>query len=188
MQKALRPLWFLLALIVLFESWVWHKFITFSYFLVRLLPFEAFKRGVRRVIDALPPWATLVVFAVPLAVVEPMKLVAVYFLTHGHFVLGVLGFIALKFIAFALIAFMFELCRDKLLQLKWFVKVYEWIVWGEAWAHRLIDPYKTRVKQMIADARLALAPAKAWLRERLGAGRGPVTRYVRALRMRWRRS
>ena len=187
MQKALRPLWFLLAVIFLFEAWVWHRVVAFGHWLVQLLPFRAFKRGVARLIALLPPWAALIVFGAPVLVVEPLKFVALYFIAHGYLFLGILGFIALKFIAFAIIAFMFELCRDKLLQMPWFVKVYQWVLWAEHWAHALLDPYKARVKQALADARALLAPVFARARALLGNGRGPVSRYARALRMKWRR-
>ena len=187
MQKLLRPFWFFLAIVFLVEAWLWHHAVRLGHWLVRLLPYEAFKRAVKRFIDLLPPWATLIVFVVPIAVVEPLKLVAVYFLTHGYVLLGILGFIALKIIAFALIAFMFELCRDKLLQMGWFVKLYLWFVAAEHWAHALMDPYKARIKLWMAQARARLAPFFARVRARFGGGNGALAIQIRAVRLWWRR-
>ena len=187
MQRLLRPFWFFLAVLFLIEAWLWHHAVRLGHGLVRLVPYEAFKRAVQRFIDVLPPWATLIVFVVPIAVVEPLKLVAVYFLTHGYLVLGILGFIALKIVAFALIAFMFELCRDKLLEMRWFVKLYQWFVAAERWAHGLLDPFKVRIKTGLAQTRARLAPLLARLRGYFGGGSGAFATHIRAVRLWWRR-
>jgi hypothetical protein len=45
-------------------------------------------RSFRRSIKRLGPYQSLLVLAVPLAIVEPLKLIAVYFVGEGHFVAG----------------------------------------------------------------------------------------------------
>ena len=39
-----------------------------------------------------------------------------------------------------------DLTRDKLLQLAWFRRLYDWVIWLLAKAHALTDPVKRRVK------------------------------------------
>ena len=188
MRKILRPLWFTLAVIFLAEAWLWHRLVALGHWLVRLLPFEPFKRAVARFIAILPPWATLIVFVLPILIIEPFKLVAIYFLTHGHLLLGILGFIAAKIVAFAIIAFLFELCRDKLMQMAWFRRFYALFVRATDWAHNLVDPYKAAIKIWLAPVKARVAAFKGRLRAAFAGGKGPVASHIRALRLRLRRS
>ena len=182
MRKISRPFWFALAIVFLAEAWLWRRIVEFGYWLVGLLPLIAFKRAVARLIGLLPPWATLVVFVLPILIIEPFKLVAIYFLTHGHVFLGILGFVAAKIVAFAIIAFLFELCRDKLMQMAWFRKVYALFVRVNDWAHHLIDPYKTAIRTWVQPVKAWLAFAKARLAAAFSGGNGPMSRKIRALR------
>ena len=45
-------------------------------------------RSFRRSLKRLGPYQSLLVLAVPLAIVEPLKLIAVYSVGEGHFVAG----------------------------------------------------------------------------------------------------
>ena len=182
MRQMSRPLWFALAIVFLAEAWLWHRLVDLGHWLVRLLPFDAFKRAVARLIALLPPWATLVVFVLPILVIEPFKLVAIYFLTHGHLLLGILGFVAAKIVAFAIIAFLFEICRDKLMQMAWFRKIYALVVRVNDWAHHLIDPYKAALKAWVQPAKAWLALVKARFSAAFSRGDGPMSRKIRALR------
>ena len=51
-----------------------------------------------------------------------------------------------KLIGTGLMAFIFDLTRDKLLQMAWFKRVYELVLWLLAKAHALVDPVKRRIK------------------------------------------
>jgi hypothetical protein len=85
--------------------------------------------------------------------VEPLKVLCFALIAHHHIVLGVLGFIALKFIGFGLIAVTFDLTREKLLPMPWIAWTYERIVAFHDFAHRLVAPYKEVVLQDVRALR-----------------------------------
>lgn len=188
MRKLLHPLWFLLAVVVLVESWLWRKTVQFGYWLVRLLPMAAFKRGVAAFIAILPPYAVLVVFGLPVLLIEPVKFAGLYLLTHRQIFLGVLVFIAAKLLAVAIIAFMFELCQAKLMQISWFPRFYALFLRAWHWAHTVLDPYKARMKAVLAPVKVALVALKDRFLALLPGGRSTrLAATLRALRTRWSR-
>ena len=65
MRRLLRPLWILLALVFLFEAWLWSGSSRSSRWFVDWIPWDAFKARVAAGIERLPPLATLLVFLVP---------------------------------------------------------------------------------------------------------------------------
>ncbi len=154
-QILLRPLLLAAAGAYLFETWVWRHCVDIGRKLIAAIPWVAFKARVMAGLDALPAPFSLLIFLIPVAIIEPLKAVCVGFIVKGHFALGILGFIALKFFGFGLIAIVFDLTRHRLLTMAWFVRIYERFLAFEAFAHRLIAPYKARVvemAQMIAKA------------------------------------
>jgi hypothetical protein len=78
-----------------------------------------------RQIIALIPWARL------------KALVAM-----GHPILGLLGWVAMQFAGVGLVAVAFDLTREKLLSMPWFVWVYEKFHAFHAYADALVAPYK----------------------------------------------
>ena len=175
MRRWLRPLWVVLALLFLLEAWLWDHLSPVVARIVSLIPWAALKRKLAQGIERLPPWATLIVFIVPLVlVVVPLKLLEVYFLATRHWLWAVAVLVAAKLIGVGVTAFVFDLTRDKLLQMHWFARLYRWTLQALAWAHRLTDPVKARIR---AVTRLVLprrAGRRAWrlmrrLRQRLRA-------------------
>jgi hypothetical protein len=146
-----RPLLLLIAAIFLFESWFWQGCIA-------LVPWEALKARIAKLVARLPAPVVLVIFIIPVAIIEPMQTVCVYLTARGHLFLGIIGFITLKFIGLGLIAVMFDLTREKLLSMPWFAWVYAKFVAFHAFAHELIAPYKAMV---VAQIRLL----KEWARD-----------------------
>src|SRR4029077_4442556 len=96
-------------------------------------------------IEGLPPYATLLVFLIPVILLLPLKLLGVWMRAHGSW-LGAMAVLALaKVVSMGVTAFIFELTRPKLLQLPWFRWFYEhMLVWLER-AHRLVDPIKHEI-------------------------------------------
>jgi hypothetical protein len=146
MRRLLRPLWFLLALVFLFEAWLWERLAQVVAWLVARLPIDVVRRRLAAWIEDLPPRATLAVFIVPLLLLVPLKFLGLWMLAHGSW-LGALGVLALaKMVSLGVTAFIFDLTRPKLLQLAWFRWFYGWVMWALARAHALIDPIKRRIK------------------------------------------
>jgi len=140
-----KPLLIIAAAIFLFESWVWQGCVALGRRIVALIPWSAMKAGIAKFIAILPAPAALAIFLIPVAIVEPLKILCFTLIGHHHIFLGIVGFIALKFIGFGLIAVAFDLTREKLLTMRWFVWVYEKFVAFHDYAHRLVAPYKVIV-------------------------------------------
>jgi hypothetical protein len=176
----------LAAIFFLIEAWLWDKTIALGRWLVGLLPWQDFKQAFARLIERLPPYAALSLFLIPVIVVEPLKIVALRALAHGHVIRGVLAFIVLKFVGVGLIAFVFDLARDKLLSIGWFARFYAWVIFWRDKAHVFIAPYKESVRAKIAELKAQLPE----LRRRLGLpeGRGGLVETLARLRARVQKS
>ncbi len=176
----------LAAIVFLIEAWLWDMTIALGRFAIGLLPWQAFKDAVVRLISGLPPYGALPLFVIPVAVIEPLKIFAIRALAHGHFLRGVLAFLALKFIGVALVAFIFDLTRDKLLTIGWFARFYAWVIKWRDKAHAFIEPYKASVRAKIVALKARLAEIA--LRLDLSAGRGRLGETLLRLRARVRRA
>ena len=132
----------LLAAAFLVESWVWDGFIALARRLVALIPWDAVKARIGAIIDYLPTPIVLILFVVPLIILEPLKLVAVWLMATGHFFLGVASYILLQFLCVGLIGVVFDLTREKLLKIGWFAWTYEKVIAFHSFADRIIAPYK----------------------------------------------
>jgi hypothetical protein len=149
MRRLLKPLWILLALVFLFEAWLWEHLRPLVARVVDLIAWERLKKRVAAAIEHLPPYPTLLIFLIPVILLFPLKLLGLWMLAHGSW-LGAMAVLALaKIVSMGVMAFIFEVTRPKLLQLGWFRWLYEHIlVWLEK-AHALIDPIKARIKQAV---------------------------------------
>ncbi|MGO8738347.1 hypothetical protein [Rhodoblastus sp.] len=138
------------AVLFLIEAWLWDWTLVLGRAVIRLLPWQAFKDAVARLIESLPPYAALVFFVIPVFVVEPLKIFAVRAMTHGHMFKGLLALVALKFVGVGVFAFIFDLTRDKVLEIGWFARFYRWVLMWRDKAHAFIAPYKAAVVARLA--------------------------------------
>lgn len=158
----------LLALILLFEEWLW----------------DALKRGMRRLgvalhlqrleawLSRLPPWASLLVMLSPVALLLPFKVAALWALSHHHKLLGILIYVAAKITGTALIAYLFDLVRDNARRIAWFDRFYGWVMgWlarARAWLHSrpIYQQARAQIQSWKAGARAWLASHRpgAWMR------------------------
>src|ERR1700737_3683036 len=142
MRRLLRPFLILLALIFLFEAWLWARLAPVVAWLVARLPLREIKARLAPSIDRLPPSGALILFAVPAAVLLPMKFIGLWLLARGYW-LGALGGLAkVKVVGLGVPAFIFELTREKLLLIPSFRWLHDRILAWLAWAHALTDPIK----------------------------------------------
>ena len=156
MRRLLKPLWILLALVFLFEAWLWeHLRPLVAWVVERIVRWDRLKARLAAAIEHLPPYPTLLVFLVPVVLLFPLKLLGLWMLAHGSW-LGAMAVLALaKVVSMGVTAFIFELTRPKLLQLPWFRWFYEHMLVWLAKAHALIDPIKARRQTAHAHAVLA---------------------------------
>ena len=154
MHRFRRVLWTIVALIFLGLSWVWDHLHPIIAFLIGLVPLEGLKQAVRRFMERLPPYPTLIVFLVPAIVHELMK-VGAFFLFHRHqWVAGVLMYVAADIIGIALVAFLFETCKEKLLSIPWFARCYAWFDAAHVWARAQVAPIKAHIHLALVEAGL----------------------------------
>ena len=150
MRRLLKPLWVLLALVFLFEAWLWEHLRPLVAWVVERIAWDRLKARVAGWIEHLPPYATLLVFLVPVILLFPLKLLGLWMLAHGSW-LGAMAVLGLaKVVSMGVTAFIFDITRPKLLQLPWFRWFYEHMLVWLAKAHALVDPIKTRMRAVIA--------------------------------------
>jgi hypothetical protein len=165
MRRITRVLLILLALVFLFEAWLWSHLAPIVAWVVARLPWREFKAKVAAAIERLPPSATLLVFVLPILLLLPLKFLGLWMLSRGAW-LGALAVLAFsKIVSLGVTAFIFEVTRPKLLQLAWFRWLYAHVLAWLAWAHGLIDPIKQRIRmrlRMFAPARAGRALKLFW--------------------------
>jgi hypothetical protein len=145
----LRPFWIVLALIFLLEAWLWDHLEPVIARVVSVIPLRRVKLWLARSIAGLPPWATLIVFVVPFVLLLPLKFLEVYLLATRQWVGAIVVLLFAKLLGLGVTAFIFEVTRDKLMQMAWFRRVYAWFLWALAKAHDITDPVRERMRQMV---------------------------------------
>lgn len=167
------PLVFIASIIILLEDWLWDDLQRLAQWVGHLPVF----RQMEALIVRLPPTGALFIFLVPSLVLVPVKLVALYFMSSGHALLGVSTVIAAKIAGTALVARLFKLTKPKLLTFSWFAWVYRHIT---EFKRRIYDVIQsTAIYKLVRDRahRLRLwlrrwnARRKSWFRRRFRAAR-----------------
>ena len=145
MRRLLQPIWVLLAVIFLIEAWLWDHLEPIVAWFVALIPLRAFKQWLAERVDTLSPAMTLIVFIVPVIPLFPLKLVGLWLLAHEHWISAILTMIFAKFLGVGVAAFIFDVTREKLLEMGWFETLYEFVLKLRAKANALVDPIKSRI-------------------------------------------
>ncbi len=148
------PFVFLAAIIILVEDWLWDDLQRFAAFIGRL----PVLRQLESFITTLPPYGALLFFATPSLLLIPVKLAAVYFLSHGLATLGLLVAIGAKVVGTALVARIFTLTKPNLMRINWFARCYgkftafKAYVYGRIKAtamYRLTHRWKLRLRERV---------------------------------------
>jgi hypothetical protein len=157
------PFVLLAAVIILLEDWLWDDLARVAASIGRLPVF----RQIEGLIVRLPPYAALAFFVVPSSLLIPVKLIALYFVAHGHAIAGLLIVLAAKIAGTALVARLFTLTRPKLLRIAWFAWVYERFLAFKARIYAAIKT--TRIYQVTHQMHLQLRlKLKVWMGHRKG--------------------
>ncbi|MGC4061676.1 MAG: hypothetical protein QM749_12850 [Aquabacterium sp.] len=157
----------LIGLVLLFEEWGWEYLAAIAAWFGRLPGLRWIEGRIRR----LPPYGALALFAVPLLTLLPIKILALYWLAHGHKMLGIGVIITAKLLGTAITARLFMLTQPTLMKLRWFARLFaRWM--------RFKDKVLAQVKQSAAW--------QQWVAFKRGAKhlRTSVASFVRAW---WRR-
>jgi hypothetical protein len=124
----------LIALVILFEEWGWEPLARWFGQLSRL----RLVAWIERRIAGLPSYAALAVYAVPAALLVPIKLAALAVIGRGHALTGILIILVAKVAGTAAVARLFMLTKPALMRLGWFAHWYaRWTRWKEALLQRV---------------------------------------------------
>ena len=150
MRRLLQPLWVLLAVIFLIEAWLWDHLEPVVEKVVAWIPLRQFKQWLSDRVDALSPAMTLIVFAVPVIPLFPLKLVGLWLLAHEYWLSAIVIYVFAKFVGLGVTAFIFDVTREKLLEMRWFEKLYNIILMIRDKAKALVAPIKQRIREILA--------------------------------------
>ena len=131
------PLVILAACVMFFEEWLWNRVTAVMARIGQLPLFQWIEERLAQ----LPPYGALAILILPGTLLLPIKLAALYFMAHGHAIAGVSVIVAAKVIGTAIVARMFAVCHDALMQIRWVKWLTEGIVRLKNWLY-------TRIKLM----------------------------------------
>jgi hypothetical protein len=83
---------------------------------------------IRHWIEGLGPYQSLVLLAVPVSLVEPLKLVAVAIAGAGHWISGTITIVCAYAVSLLFIERLFKIVKPKLLTLSWFARLWDLFV------------------------------------------------------------
>ena len=84
--------------------------------------------GARRRIQTLGPYQSLAVLLVPITLVEPLKLIALFVAGKGHWVSGTGMLIGAYAVSLLVVERLFRVVKPKLMTLGWCAKSWNWWV------------------------------------------------------------
>jgi hypothetical protein len=131
-----KPGMLFLAIVFLFEAWVWDGCVAIARNIAALIPWMAFKARVKAAIAFIPAPVVLVLVGVFL-----------WIAATGHPIFGLTAYVIAQFVGVGVIAAMFDLTRDKLMEMPLFVWCYNKVMIFHHFADRLIAPYKEAAKR-----------------------------------------
>ena len=116
----------IVALVILFEEWGWEPLQAALARLGRLPPLAWLERQIAR----LPSYVALALLALPALAILPVKLAALWVISRGHALAGVVIIVLAKVVGTAVLARLFALTRPALMRIVWFARWYaRWTVW-----------------------------------------------------------
>jgi hypothetical protein len=161
-----------IAIVVVFEEWGWRPLAAVLGRLATFRPIAAIESWVR----GLPPYGALAVFGLPSVLLVPLKLLALYLVAHGFKAIAIGLFISAKVIGTAVVARLFMLTKDALMQIAWFRSGHDRLMPLKdalvAWVHdstvwKLGRIAKARVKHALRPTVVAIKLRLAAFRQRL---------------------
>ena len=146
----LVPLTWFVAVVFLIEEaiWDWTARLMAKLGAVRLVHVIE-----KRIAALVPRWA-LVTFLLPSLILIPAKLLGLHAIADGHLLVGSGIFILAKLLGVALFSRIFNLTRPALMQLAWFVRLYEFVMYYRNRIHAYLDNWaayqriKLRIKTL----------------------------------------
>lgn len=172
-RRLLAPLIYLAALYLLLEDWLWELGMRLMARLARWPPL----RRLERWLAALGPAAALAVFVLPVLLLLPVKLLALFAMARGHPLAGLAVIVLAKVAGAAAVARLYTLTRPALLSIAWFARLQQrFLALKQRWIARL------RASPAWRSARALAAALGRWRRR----GRSRTGRLLRRCAALWR--
>jgi hypothetical protein len=171
---------FVLATVFLIEAWLWDHLEPIVAGLVAWIPLHRLKEAIAARIETLSPAATLIVFAVPVVVLFPLKLFGVWLFARHHWFAAFGVAVFAKFTGIGVSAFLFDVTREKLLRMVWFRKLYDYVMLLRRWAERLVAPVRQDIEHRLRRFRLRTSSGTSRLSLLLEKRRRAMRRRARA--------
>ncbi|MEN3351634.1 MAG: hypothetical protein V7632_5269 [Bradyrhizobium sp.] len=149
LRRLLNAFWILLAIIFLIEAWLWDHLEPIVERIVAALPLRAIKHWVAERVHSLSPATTLIIFVIPAISLFPLKLIGLWLLANDYWLSAVALIVFAKFVGVGITAFLFDVTRPKLLQMRWFQRLYDFVITLRAKATALVEPVKQRALEML---------------------------------------
>ncbi|MGZ4998667.1 MAG: hypothetical protein ACXV7F_00090 [Methylomonas sp.] len=122
----------LLAILLIFEEWLWDALSAFG-LLLRLANFE-------RWLSRTSPAMALVCLSIPIVIVTPINLLALWMMLHGAILKGILWEAFAKLLGTLLVARVFALTKPQLLTFSMVALIYDSTMASLRWAHaKIVD-------------------------------------------------
>lgn len=146
----MRIFYSLLAIFLIFEEWLWDILTAVGRYLSKLLHLERFENWLTQVS---PPLA-LVAIGIPILIVTPINIGAIWLLAQGLIMQGLAIEIVAKLLGTLMVARVFSLTKPQLLSYAAINWIYTTITGWLQWAHeRIIETavykYSKRLKQQL---------------------------------------
>jgi hypothetical protein len=121
----------------------------------------------QNIVAALPPYAILVLLAIPFAFAEPAKIYALYLMTKGQVATGLVTISMAYLVSLVVVERIYHAGRAKLKTIPWFAKLLDWLTgirdplfaWARAtriWAFSV--KLKRNARALAAKLRLRFRP------------------------------
>jgi hypothetical protein len=178
--RTLRPALIMLALAFLFEVWVWDHLVAAIRWILDQIPWAEFRRRGRAQFNRWPAIVSVLTFGVPFLIVEGGCTVSVILVALGHILLGTLLYISLKILLLTMVALIFDLTKERLMTLAWFVFIHEKLIAFHHYAGEIVAPYREVALRVLRAFR---GRARAWRRRfmiQLRAGRSAAVSEIDA--------
>ena len=150
----------LLVPLLLFEEWGWEPLAALMARLARLPLWARLENQLRQ----LPPWGALLAFFVPVLLLLPVKVLALFLFGRGHAATALTVLVLAKLVGTAIVARIFQLVERPLMRIPWFAR---WYPRWKAWKDRVLTVVRQSRPWRIVRA-LKGRIARGWRRFRGG--------------------
>jgi len=117
-------------------------------------------------VRTLGPYQTLALFLVPLIILEPVKPVAAYLATKGHYTRSIAVLVVGEILKVTIVERLFHVGKPKLMTIRAFAWIYNYVMAWYAWFEAL-PPWQVvllHVRALKTQARAAWLRVRAWFR------------------------